>query len=129
MLKRNIDISKGLCNCRLGVIKKINYFDNRTASSLDIVFDGYENVTNITKVTSNYELQRNVFVTRSQFLISIAWAITIHKSQGLSLDGVLVDLGADVFESGMAYVALSRARSLKNVHIIDLNVVFVKNRI
>jgi hypothetical protein len=53
------------------------------------------------------------------FNISIAWAITIHKSQGLSLDGVLVDLGLNIFEAGMSYVALSRARSLKNVYLID----------
>jgi ATP-dependent DNA helicase PIF1 len=46
-----------------------------------------------------------------------AWAITAHKAQGLTFDKVHVDL-AGAFESGQAYVALSRARSIKNLRIV-----------
>ena len=98
MLKRNIDISKGLCNGRLGVIQKINYSQANLVSSLNILFDGDNNTTKIEKISCSYELQKNIYVTRTQFPISIAWAITIHKSQGLSLDGVLVDLGLNIFK-------------------------------
>ena len=41
-----------------------------------------------------------------------AWAVTIHKAQGLTLDDVRVDLGAGAFAHGQVYVALSRVRTL-----------------
>lgn len=52
-----------------------------------------------------------------QFPFILAWAVTIHKAQGLTLDNVHIDLSAGMFAAGQLYVALSRCRSLDSISI------------
>lgn len=72
-----------------------------------------------------YEENGTVRAIITQVPLRLAWAITIHKSQGMTLDAAEMDLG-DAFEPGMGYVALSRVRSLNGLKLMNLNEMALK---
>ena len=63
--------------------------------------------------------KRGSVLQRTQLPICLSWACSIHKVQGLTTDNIVVDLGSQVFSSGMAYVALSRVTRMNGLYLTD----------
>ncbi len=114
MLIANLSPEEGLVNGSRGVI---SHFCPTTG----LPFVEFTN--GIKRLIGNHlwPIEDFEFVLRSQLPLRLAYACTIHKSQGATLDSALVDIGTSNFEFGQAYVALSRARSLDALYVYDFD--------
>jgi ATP-dependent DNA helicase PIF1 len=121
MLVKNMDQSNGLVNGSRGII--VGFTKDSQKFPIVRFYNGNELTIKLEIWT--FRLNANINLTRKQLPLQLAWAISIHKSQGMTLDCVEISL-ARVFECGQAYVALSRARSLKNLRVIDFDVNTIK---
>lgn len=63
------------------------------------------------------QIESETVGTFSQYPLKLAWAVTIHKSQGKTFDKVIIDMGNGAFACGQTYVALSRCRSLEGIFL------------
>ena len=79
------------------------------------------NAIPIGTVSVKYYGKFNSFLERTQFPLRLCYAATIHKVQGLSLDAAVIYLGRKMFSPSMAYVALSRVRSLSGLFVTELH--------
>lgn len=111
MLTKTINAAAGLVNGCRGVVEG---FTSQT--NLPIV----RFTSGVSEVIKHEEFTVRVadaaLASRRQLPLTLAWAISIHKSQGLAFDAAVLDL-ARVFEFGQAYVALSRVRSLDGLFL------------
>ena len=114
MLRRNIDTNCGLVNGALGTVLSVKH------DKVTVEFDHVSVPYGVKRVMTN------LYVYREQFPLILAFAVTIHKCQGLSLDCAIVDLSEKVFSAGMAYVALSRVRTLSGLHLIAFDPATIK---
>jgi len=70
---------------------------------------------------NTWEVQDFPGVLRKQIPLKLAYAVTIHKAQGATLDCALIDVGDRTFEYGQAYVALSRCKDIESLYVHDLD--------
>ena len=112
----NLDQDNGIINGSQG---KIIAFDTETNDPIIKFF--YKNIVRtISKHTWINDKYENYSI--SQIPLILSWAITIHKSQGITLEYANIDIGSNIFECGQSYVALSRVKSLNGLYIRNLNV-------
>lgn len=116
MLVYNINQEAGLVNGSRGVVEG---FTDTTPSLPLVFFQGHSAPILVGEQT--WEGDEIEGVKRSQIPLTIAYANTIHKAQGATLDCALIDIGPRTFEVGQAYVALSRVKSLDSLYIHELD--------
>ena len=115
IVTRNIDVCEGIVNGTRGVIKYLH--DNSviikdTEGRLHNI-SYYKDIIDETNKNNKYHI--------SHLPLKVSYALSIHKSQGMTIDALEIDLGENIFTCGQGYTALSRAKSLKSIKIIDVS--------
>ena len=121
MVTRNISVENHIINGTRGVIVELK--DNSV-----IIKDINNKIHEIAYFTDLINNKKNCI---SFMPLKLAYAISIHKSQGASIDCIELDLGSDIFVSGQTYTALSRATNIQNIKIINIerNSFFINKKI
>ena len=147
MLTTNVDVSDGLVNGARGKVVHIVTNNNNEVTSILVKFDNsrvglkaiqtgpYRARFADAVPLSKYEVvffakgKRGSETKHLQFPLTLAWATTIHKVQGLTLDEIVVDMKGGRFSPGQAYVAFSRVKTLAGLHILNFTSKAIKKSI
>ena len=92
MLRKNIDFKNKLSNGALGTVILVKKNHKNFVTEIDIMFDKTKEIHSIKRTEIEVEITTNNFIIAYQFPLILAWAITIHKIQGETLDYCLVDI-------------------------------------
>lgn len=124
MLTANLWVEAGLVNGAMGTIHAICFKPGESPPNLPVSimvqFDSYsgpkypDGTVPITPIRRSW-CASGISCSRLQLPLKLAWAVTIHKAQGLTLDKVVIDVGKKEFSSGLTFVACSRVRHLSDV--------------
>jgi ATP-dependent DNA helicase PIF1 len=113
LLTYNLDLDRGLCNGSRGIVVHCD----TSFVMVDFLTPDRKTVSVHVERTrvSRYDAELDATFYADVMPLRLAWATTIHKSQGLTLDCVEISLDGSVFAHGQAYVAVSRARTLESL--------------
>ena len=120
MFLKNDVVAKRYFNGKIGVVKLLEHnkiIVDCEGVDIEVAKETWEN-TRYTLNRNDGKLEQETLGTFTQFPLRLAWAITIHKSQGLTFEKVMIDAGAS-FSSGQVYVALSRCTSLEGIVLLS----------
>ena len=120
MFLKNDQVQKRYFNGKIGVVnslEKDKVVVECDGIEIEVVPETWEN-TRYTLNRDDQKLEQQTLGTFTQYPLRLAWAITIHKSQGLTFDKLMIDAGA-AFSSGQVYVALSRCTSLEGIVLLS----------
>jgi ATP-dependent exoDNAse (exonuclease V) alpha subunit len=123
MFLRNDSIADGSrwVNGSVGTVVKVDgavhvALDTDPANSVEVQPVQWEKIQYTYDPEAN-SVEADVMATFAQYPLRLAWAVTIHKSQGQTLDSAVLDFGRGAFANGQAYVAFSRIRTLDGVFL------------
>lgn len=119
MMLRNDPMGRWV-NGDLGIVKKLNStsinVQLRNGKTEEVESESWESVRYEFDSKQN-RVSSEVVGKYIQIPVKLAWAVTIHKSQGKTFDNAIIDFGKGTFAHGQAYVALSRVRSLEGIQL------------
>jgi ATP-dependent DNA helicase PIF1 len=119
----NLDMDNGICNGSQGIITNILDQGPNKPSLIIVTFSN-----GLVKTMSPHIWQHEDYPTLAvvQYPLCLAWALTIHKIQGATLDMAEMDIGQSIFEYGQTYVSLSRIKSLNGLYLSEFNAQKIK---
>ena len=129
MLRVNDKRTPGLVNGARGTVHEIIKKTTKTglvATKIVVKFDSIDKVQTIERIERKFQVLPNCYVYRKMFPLINSYAMTIHKSQSLSLPCVFADLGDRIFADGMSYVALSRCLRHSGLYLLNFKPESVK---
>lgn len=134
-IKNDTERIRRYFNGKIGIVQKIEdekimVLCNGDATPIEVKKEKWKNIRYVVDKSTN-QVEENEIGSFTQFPLRLAWAITIHKSQGLTFEKAIIDAG-EAFAPGQVYVALSRCTSLQGMILhsrINNNSLHSDNRI
>jgi ATP-dependent DNA helicase PIF1 len=136
MCTANIDVERGICNGSQGIV--IGYADLVPSAVLpdELLRVGGKPISvplvrfsnGVTMKVAPHQRQSEEYpcIIVAQIPLCLAWALTIHKIQGATLDMAEMDIGRSIFADGQSYVALSRVKTLEGLNLSEFNATKIK---
>jgi ATP-dependent DNA helicase PIF1 len=125
IITRNIDITGGLVNGTRGIVKHLHkdfvIIKDTQGNNHSIVY--YKDILGGGGSGGSAKKSAKA-ADKSHILhmpLKVSYALSIHKSQGMTIDAMEIDLGDNIFTCGQGYTALSRAKSLRSIRVIDVS--------